>query len=30
MRPIPRLLTAPFRFAGRVLHGIGRLVTGRR
>jgi hypothetical protein len=29
MRPIPQLLSAPFRLVGRTLHRIGRLLTGR-
>jgi len=30
MRPILQLLSAPFRLVGRILHRIGRLLTGRR
>ena len=29
MRPLLQLLSAPFRLVGRILHRIGRLLTGR-
>jgi hypothetical protein len=29
VRSILRILSAPFRFVGRLLHRIGRLLTGR-
>jgi hypothetical protein len=30
MRPILEVLSAPFRLVGRILHRIGRLISGRR
>jgi hypothetical protein len=30
MSAITRILSAPFRFVGRVLHRIGRLLTGKQ